>query len=27
VETKGKILSDCLAIIKEVMGDVKCLET
>lgn len=27
VETKGKILNDCLTIIKDVMKDVKCLET
>lgn len=27
VETKGKILSDCLSIIKEVMNDVKSIET
>lgn len=27
IETKGKILSDCLSIIKEVMSDVKSLET
>jgi hypothetical protein len=27
IETKGKILNDCLTIIKDVMKDVKCLET
>jgi hypothetical protein len=26
VETKGRILNDCLTIIKDVMKDVKCLE-